>query len=965
MIASVTRRLQDLLKAVVANDTNLCDGKANTIATCKDSVCVKGTRSSQEHIKGLLTYVDEISLKPRGSHSEFIILNHCEDNDLNKQNCISIIMELAHMAGNVAFLEHILQDNKHCPGSGFIMINLGVLFCDKVSYDKAEACFKIAKSWFEQEQQHLHTAVANLNLAILYKVLGQIQLARQFCNQTVDLICEHHFEQKICVDLFRLLRTLVFTIKELELQNDRAQEVLTKVIQLLARITHENTSSVHLTRWLMAMLLKESSGVKVPNEDVIKFFEALYAPLGQSDKGCFVDAGFLKAICTVARMLGDPNEAYTLLKKVKAHFLQAFGPKHCLVGLLLYQVGGFYLRTGNIEDAEIALKQGEEILISLFGRNHPTVASCQLSLGTCIINKGNRRHAFRLLNQAMTVFNKINPKHPQVAEILLKLAELYVEDGKKMAAQETVKQALDILESVCGDVCFKTAGGYYQAGGVLKMAGACPASVIGAVEKAIDILSSLGVGANHCDLQMCNGLLGVLQLSMGERKGAKEMFDKVHFCSDTNTSTFKPEDIITPFKLKSGGGLYFHFIACIVSIFNLVHLTTGDEHSKYFGKLVSLLKGCRMETPLLIDFGGQALFFMSYTMSLSWENAFLIMRSGTVQNASLSGESFDAHCNPKIFMYASSSVHENNKPVVLFFVSGCPQDMKAAKCVALAFKESVDMLFMQPKFRKIFAERRILSMELPLPNVSPLCMLIDCFPVVVEQKLLEMYGKYETGQSVVLDGPGSCIIQSPVHVSYHSFKFCDSRKANLAFSNVLSELPNHLDVALEQVSGSKSMACLLLEEPENSMLSVVRKKEWVLVKGRFPPGVQFTSLISNSLAKTLGRIVDSVSYLIEEKTSSLCCEETFVGCLLIEEEFSSIHGNMESESGSLCSLPSVSVESHSACDKSLNCKSTEVGWHGGDVSEEKVLLLLSLHMYSIVDTLKTSSEGKTLMSTFN
>ncbi|KAJ7393195.1 hypothetical protein OS493_006163 [Desmophyllum pertusum] len=164
------------------------------------------------------------------------------------------------------------------------------------------------------------------------------------------------------------------------------------------------------------------------------------------------------------------EEACKLLEKLETAFLLVHGRKSSVYGSLLYEIGSFKLGTGKASEAEIKLKQAEEIFIHYFGGDHHMVASCKSLLGTCALLKGDTREASTRLHEALTLFKKMNRRHPEVAEILLKFALLYSEEENFHGAKTTLEEALDMFVSACGEVSPKTASAYFQAAAILQKA---------------------------------------------------------------------------------------------------------------------------------------------------------------------------------------------------------------------------------------------------------------------------------------------------------------------------------------------------------------------------------------------------------------------------------------------------------------------------------------------------------------
>ena len=494
-----------------------------------------GLDKGQKFFKYVQSYVYQSILKPFSDYQEeFVILRH-QDDAPNEVSVLSTLCALAYDKGETSCLEEIADQCQDYSGAGHLLNNLGVMFSEKMEYERSEACFTKAKSCFNDEHDHLGNAVATLNLAVLYKLFGDHGKALSCCEAAASLC--HDISMRMTKDVnlpWKVLRRVADLFKEFG-NYKRYRDVLH--IGVLFDISGANeTSTGNLMKQLMTLQLKEQNGEKIQAEGLEVFSSHLFVLLDQSctnslPKSELINADFITIVITVARMYRDIDhleEACKLLEKLETTFLLVCDRKHStLCGTLLYQIGSFKLGTGKAVEAVSILKQAEEIFIHYFGEGHHMVASCKSLLGTCALVKDQMREASNHLHAALILFEKMNHHHPEVAEILLKLAFLSSEEGNFQSARKMVQEAVDIFTSAWGEVSPKTGSAYFQAAAILQKTREFRASAVDNVRKAIDIFLQLGLQSDHQEIKTCRSLLGVLLLSLGQSEEAQECFTEV------------------------------------------------------------------------------------------------------------------------------------------------------------------------------------------------------------------------------------------------------------------------------------------------------------------------------------------------------------------------------------------------------------------------------------------------------
>ena len=872
-----------------------------------------GLDKGEKFFKSIQSYEYQSILKPLSDcQEEFVILLY-QDDVSNEVSVLSTLCALAYDKGETSCLEEIADQCQDYIGAGHLSNNLGVMFSEKMEYERSEACFTKAKSCFNDEHDHLGNAVATLNIAVLYKLFGDHGKALSCCEAAVSLC--HDISTRMTKDVnlpWKVLRRVADLFKEFG-NYKRYQDVLR--IGVFFDISSANeTSTGNLMKQLMTLQLKEQNGEKIQVEELEVFSSHLFVLLDQSctnslPKSELKNADFITIVITVARMYRDIDhleEACKILEKLETTFLLLCDKKHsALYGTLLYQIGSFKLGAGKAVEAVSILKQAEEIFIHYFGEGHHMAASCKSLLGTCALVKGQMREASSHLHAALVLFEKMNPNHPEVAEILLKLAFLSSEEGNFQSARKMVQEAVDIFISACGEVSPKSGSAYFQAAAILQKTRESRALAVDNARKAIDIFLKLGLQSDHPDVKTCRNLLGVLQLSLGQIEEAEKQFSEVQQQVPLQDEPWLTAKIVAPentnmfFKVKTDCGtaryMGSHLRAQVVSLVNLVDMKKGEERRNHLNQLLSCLQGHETKEPLMVDFAGQIVYHMSHRVWTSDRYIYLhcILRSAPPPdcfqndcglNSDYATRQSDSSEEPNVFLLSSSNCHGKNPCSLVFWKTSKVLEMKELRSVNSAFRDSVNMIYLKPKFRKGYFDGQDFYMELALPQdllaSFSLCTQIDHLPLQVEQKLSDPNKECGSIDSVVHTSLTSAVKLSS-HVSYFSYRFVSQHQAELVFHNLIFSLGQTLaQTKVEGVEITNAFAVqngvfLLLMEPNNSSLSVVVEKEFVLVKCWTVSGFESTCICS-LVKNTLDRTMESLSHVVRvtfEPSMQLPCND--------------------------------------------------------------------------------------------
>ena len=734
------------------------------------------------YFKSVQRFVKQKVLKQvKDSEDLFIILPN-QDEALNELNFLHVLSLLAYQTGETVCLEEIANLCQDHAGVGYLMITLGVMLHHRMKYEQSETCFLSALSCFQHEQDYMGSAVATVNLAAFYKLSGDYQKAQSCCDDAAALC--HDIMRITTRDIqlpWKVLRRVACLLKEFG--NYKSYH---GILSIGAKCDIGSNSDSYMKQ-LIILQLKEQEGEQIEGDELKEFASQLFVLLDLSHTEALLKAESLNAdlittVVAVAKMCCDINcleEACKLIEKLESTFLLVHGGNCSLYGLLLYQIGHFKVNYGHSSEAESTLQQAEEIIIHYFGRGYHMVASCKSLLGTCAMRKGDKKAAFSYLREAETLFKKINPHHPEVAEILLKFASMYSEDGNFDNAKVAIEESLEMFKLACGEVSPQTASAYLQGASILQKVKELRLSAVDKVKKAIDIFVHLGLPHYHPDVALCHSLLGQLQLSLDQIKEAEEQFVLVHqqlssqMDPCTKTKVIAQEHTNMFFQVDADGS---EGRCCPVFLFlslvGLVDIKTGHEKRRHMFELLSLLEKHDTEVLTVFDYTGKDVYCTSHRVLEADRCFYCILICGSGPNSFKTNQGVDFG---EVYVLSPSNSHGKKPPSLLLWKTCAILETRDLSCVNSSFCESVKMLCLQPKFSKGYVEGQEFYMELTIPEdsctVSPLFSQIDSLPLLVDLELSKSHHEYHGTDCIASASLTSGIVRPLAHVSYFSFKF--------------------------------------------------------------------------------------------------------------------------------------------------------------------------------------------------
>ena len=952
-LRSLFLKLQDVVHCRCVN--SMTKEGAKNFPTAPGDLAI--SQKDRNTFKSLLSHVEETTLKPWSDNQpEFLVLTRFEDDNLNPVNYMSVLSSFGFAQGDKTSLEMVKRYIKnHCdqcyPNAPLLMNNLGVMFSENALYEESEDCFNMAKLYC-QHQDSIKDAVITLNQAVLKKTLGKYKEVANLATTAASLCHDISMRTTNYAQLpVKLLGRVADMLKEFG-NHQMLKKILTTAVHFHIPGADKAATAV-LSKQLMKIQL-EGVDKKIKAKEVKDFIFHLLALLAKPDASkVSMNAELIRIVVIAAkicRSIGLCKEASELLKKLQSIFHLIHGENSFLYGSLLYQMGSFLHGSGRFSDAETALKQAEGILICFCGENHHSVALCRSVLGSCILLKGNAKHALEYLNEALTVFRKLNPNHPEVGEILLKVAFLYSEEGNFQQTQETVQEAEAIFISSCGEVSLKTANAYFQVGMIFQRFKELHMPAVGKIQEGIKMMVNLGINVSHPDVMFWRSLLGSLKQSLGLVKEAEKCFIDVQ--NSVGGVGSKETEIITPVNFLHSqdgadvrGGKSSFAKAQVISLVNLVHMERANKRIQYLDKLVCCLKKEQMEEIQIRDFAGQDLYLFTHRIPLFNRPAVLVIHTFD-SLGDISGADSDNGTDSKMFLSSSAE----KSPFSLFLrIQGRGLDMKEINCLTSSFRESVKILFLQPKFRKGFVEGKDVYVELPAQtDIFSLSSYLDCLPLLVKLELTksqELYNDFDyltSWQSSV-----DSAMHSAPHVSYFSYSCVNQRETEFVWDHLIQNFGQQLalngfqESIISDVSLEENVARFIVQE-SNLFLTIDVRNLSVIVKCctiKESCSNCHCSSIRNMLTVTIESLFEILNVDIESSVQ-LGCEGVHGFVLGNDDHDGNCSQSVDKDSvGSVSTLETWNSTMTCLCSISGGAEADSKKWTVGKLHNKVILIL--------------------------
>jgi tetratricopeptide (TPR) repeat protein len=117
-------------------------------------------------------------------------------------------------------------------------------------------------------------------------------------------------------------------------------------------------------------------------------------------------------------------------------YLRRLGPAHPDVGMVLHNIGGLAHARGRPADGEPAARRAVCIRAAALGDEHPATAADRAALATILAETGHHDEAVKLLEQALTVFQRrLGATHHETGVSLGSLGTIDLQRGDIRSAE--------------------------------------------------------------------------------------------------------------------------------------------------------------------------------------------------------------------------------------------------------------------------------------------------------------------------------------------------------------------------------------------------------------------------------------------------------------------------------------------------------------------------------------------------
>ncbi|MEM3986944.1 MAG: tetratricopeptide repeat protein, partial [Candidatus Methanomethylicia archaeon] len=193
--------------------------------------------------------------------------------------------------------------------------------------------------------------------------------------------------------------------------------------------------------------------------------------------------------------------------------------------LYLNSLGLLCLTTACYNEAIDSFEKSLEILKKHFGDEHPDVADVLNNLGNVYNDQGKYADAEKMYKQALEIYKKyFGNFHPNVATVLINLGNVYYKQGKYFSAEKMYKQALSIRKKHYGDVHPIVADLLINLGDIYYTQGKYSAAE-NVYKQALEIYKKY-YGDEHLDVATVLINLGLVYKEQGKYNDAENMLEQ-------------------------------------------------------------------------------------------------------------------------------------------------------------------------------------------------------------------------------------------------------------------------------------------------------------------------------------------------------------------------------------------------------------------------------------------------------
>lgn len=332
-----------------------------------------------------------------------------------------------------------------------VLVNLGRIEKKRGNYEAARPLYEQAVALLTQLFGHQHMVVAEVYVQMgdVYRKIGEFKKSEDLYNLALSIyVPQLGVEHPDVGEVHYLLSLTYKQTGEYEKSMECSKEAI-RVAQKAFGPDHLKVAAP------LGSLADVYSIIANYDEAVQLYLSALKiheTKLGADHPECSEN---LNALGMIAKKRGRYIEARDYYKRSVEIVEKVFGRNHPKVAMYVHNQGVVYRKLKQHDASMQAFLRAKAINVDTFGEDHPLVAGNMVGIALAIVKSGGDLDEARdLLLKTIDIFtDKLGPQHEKVALSLNYLAEVYRKQGKfgRGGAEAVYERALKINQHCYGE----------------------------------------------------------------------------------------------------------------------------------------------------------------------------------------------------------------------------------------------------------------------------------------------------------------------------------------------------------------------------------------------------------------------------------------------------------------------------------------------------------------------------------
>lgn len=343
---------------------------------------------------------------------------------------------------------------------------------------------------------------------ILQDLLGHIELGEETLSEILDRLSD--------------LGWLLYSEEQYAGGAYRMHRIVAEVVKREVKIS-QKLLSPYITTIITLITIDDTKDNPVDKFQWIPFSKAILECL----KGKYNEeiATLQNNLATTVRIVGDFEQAKTLLEATTSLYEKEFGPKHPTTATSYSNLASVLYDLGQSKQAKLLYEKAIIADEYNFGKDHPYTLNSYFNLASVLHDLGQLQQAKELLETVTANSEKIfGKKHSKTAKSYSKLGLVLHDLGNPEEAIALLKKALLSNESTFGHYHPTTAGTYHNLAFVLHDLGQIQQAK-SLLKKATTAMES-NFGRNHPSTAACYSNLATILLDLGQFEQAQKLLEK-------------------------------------------------------------------------------------------------------------------------------------------------------------------------------------------------------------------------------------------------------------------------------------------------------------------------------------------------------------------------------------------------------------------------------------------------------